>query len=268
MSAFTQGVRDMLKLAASISQLQKGVGRLGAVKVKIKDPGATIGAVVSGRNKNIGPRELTALGGSVATLPGRRNVPKIMLQQHQAIANTLKSKGLPRGTVDQAMQQIKGQQASMTQMKSRKGPVIFTGKGRLTPSHMFSQMTGTKLSPSGKKGVNIGATMHEQFERSAMKGKRPVHYGFGHVNPEVLAKEHNMLARLTGKGSGETRRAMTRAREMSGDSEALNRLLKERFGERAGIAYGTGGKIPKAMRKALRRGPVSPTWQRMPDQML
>ena len=272
MNVFDLGIIEgMEKVAASIADLQKGFRRLGVVRAKIKNPKGImqkmIKATTQGKKLRVGPREMALLGGGAATHPSKRVFQQVLKQQPRAVRRTMLAGGVPREAVRHAEETMNEARKKLRMMKPGKKPVIIMGKGKISPSKTFSQMTGKQLSPHGKKGVNLTATMHEQFERSAMKGKRPVHFGYGHVSPEVLAKEHNLLARLTGKGSQETRGAVQKAREISGDSEALNQLLKKRFGERAGIAFGKGQKIPKAMRKALRRGPISKIWQRMPGGM-
>lgn len=268
MTPFEAGVIDtMTKIAASIEDLRRGVRRLGIVRAKIKDPMGFVKKMMSGDKVRMGPREIAAMGGSIATHPSKRAFEAMSKQQQRAVRRTMLTSGIPRQAVREF--EAQGQQAKkmLSMMKPGKKPVIMSGKGRMTPSRVFGAMTGTQLTPAGKKGVNVAGIMHEGFERSAMKPGKTMRYGYGHASPEVLAKEHNMLARLTGKGSEETRKAIGKAREISGDSDALNKLLKERFGDRARIAFGEGKKIPKAMRKALRRGPVSKTWERMPPQM-
>jgi len=268
-ASFQIGILAALeKEAASISALQQGYKRLGAIKPKINNPKQVYQNIQKGlegqKPLKLGLKETAMMGGSVATVPPKHLVDQLTKQQQAAQRRTMILQGYSRPQIRGAQEYIQQANKNVTPMAYGKKPTLLIGKGKISPSYVFSKMTDQKLTPQGKKGINVAAAMHEQFERAAMKNKRPVQYGYGHASPEVLAKEHNMLAKLTGPGAKETQQAMTKVREMSGDSAALNRLLKKRFGERAAIEYGKGQKIPKAMRKALREGKISKEWQRMP----
>jgi hypothetical protein len=261
-NAFAVGVMD--KLAATIEQLRQGTSRLGFVRADIKNPNKMFGNIVGGGR--IGPREYAAIGGGVFTHPPARAVNELTRQQTRATRRTALLAGASRSQVREGMSQLETAREGMKKrlMAHGKKSIIVAGGGKMTPSHVIGEMTGKKLSPEARKAVNVASLHHEGFERAAMKKGRRMSYGYGHASPEVLAKEHNLYARLTGKGADEARAAIQNVRGQAGDAEALNKLLKKRFGARAGITYGQGQKIPKAMRKALRRGPVSKIWERMP----
>jgi len=104
-----------------------------------------------------------------------------------------------------------------------------------------------RMAERGAMGATVAA--HELFERGSKK-IAPV---FSHLHPEVLLKEHNLVSRLTGPGSKYTRSVMRGARKRSGEDKFVRQLLTEAYGPRAAQFTREGAKIPKAMRKNLRK---------------
>jgi hypothetical protein len=109
-----------------------------------------------------------------------------------------------------------------------------------------------------------GATVaHELFERSnplrqSMRGGT----FFSHISPQVLLKEHNLLAKATGPGSAVARNITAGVRHGTGESDLLSQHFLAASGGRARLDFGAGvvddqgkqlwgGRIPKAMRKNL-----------------
>ena len=98
------------------------------------------------------------------------------------------------------------------------------------------------------------AGAHELFERKT--GTKDIVGGMqGHMSPDVLFKEHNLLSRLTGEGSDHARSLLRSMRVATGESGHVRGMVDEAFGHdpRAQQFLEEGTKIPKAMRKALLR---------------
>jgi hypothetical protein len=103
---------------------------------------------------------------------------------------------------------------------------------------------------AGRRAVNTAIGLHEGFEK-AVRPER-IHPVATHLSPDVLIKEHNMLARMTGPGAQEARDVFSKMRHSTGEAEAFSGVLHDAFGPRmANFQYGQGEKIPKAMRNRL-----------------
>lgn len=93
---------------------------------------------------------------------------------------------------------------------------------------------------------------HELAERSVHP--RNIHPFYSHLSPEVLLKERNTVARLTGPGSENTKNVMNQARGSSGEAQHLKNLMTSAFKDPRAAQFLEGNeKVPKAMRKALNR---------------
>jgi len=96
------------------------------------------------------------------------------------------------------------------------------------------------------------AGAHELFERK-VNPRDGVAGMQGHLSPDVLLKEHNMLSRLTGEGSDHARGLLRSMRVATGEAGHVRGMVDEAFGHdpRAQQFLEEGAKMPKAMRKAL-----------------
>lgn len=93
---------------------------------------------------------------------------------------------------------------------------------------------------------------HELAERSVHP--RNIHPFYSHLSPEVLLKERNTVARLTGPGSENAKNFMGRLRDRSGEAQHLKNLMTSAFNDPRAAQFLEGSeKVPKAMRKALNR---------------
>lgn len=111
-------------------------------------------------------------------------------------------------------------------------------------------LTGVS-SPEGKRALHNAAVLHEGFERAVKPHQVAMNYHLS--DPQVISKEHNLMARMTGPGAEETVQGMQDLRRMTGESAAFHDTLHRAFPnlpEGYGV-YGTGEKIRPAMRKRL-----------------
>ena len=138
----------------------------------------------------------------------------------------------------------------------RGGGKSSAGQIQISPEmagNTFATLAGKRsprrMAERGAMGGVIGA--HELFERGTKKLiPSPV---FSHLHPEVLLKEHNLVSKLTGPGSKYTRSVMRGARKRTGEDRFVRQLLVEAYGPRAAQFTAEGVKIPKALRKNLRK---------------
>jgi len=161
----------------------------------------------------------------------------------------------------QAMQQsLLGKDLS-DQIGRQLAPVVAKHK----PGTIFmSPRVGKMLDPTaGRKrvrGLRDVTALHESAERSA-----PLALGSLHGNPAVLAKDFNLLSRLSGPGSRGVRRSFGSIRKPEFDY--LQEQLKTRFGARAAEFMQPGRKIPKAMRRRIEREGLEFTPERLQKAM-
>jgi hypothetical protein len=222
MDAFDVGViSGMEKWAATMSQIRAAAERIGHVVARKGSMAESFGALL---------------------VPTKRHHSQGVRHHIQAIHSAQK-KMLPPGVPEFLEKKMR----PLYESKKMRGKIL------------MSKGAPQTLDPTAGKarGKNIRAVVnvHEGFERTPHP-----RVGSLHISPEVLAKEHNLLSRLTGKGASKVRRSMMpiRAREYA----HLRSQLTSSFGPRAKEFMGPGKKIPKAMRKALRRKNVGMSSQR------
>lgn len=109
---------------------------------------------------------------------------------------------------------------------------------------------GRKLGPSAQKAVNISGGLHEAFERGIKKHQ--VSAIGSHRSPKVLFDEHNMLTKMTGKGSAGARDAFRVMRHEAGETQIIRDVVKKSYGKR-GWDYIKQHGYTKAMKKDLLR---------------
>lgn len=209
----------LVKEAASLSTLAAGAKRLSKV---VKAPSRMA----------LGPGEV---GAGAGTLPfktfrsGAKNIAKGIVPEAQLSSYIENFNGPWRGN-------------------------IYIPKGgsyRAMKNNPMLQDTVPALSGQGQHGFNTVTRLHEGFER-AVTPTSMLSYGTGHMSPDVLLKEHNLLAKMTGKGAEETRGAFQSIRSGVGESNLVKSNLIDAYGPRFNnFQYGQGEKIPKAMRKDL-----------------
>lgn len=110
--------------------------------------------------------------------------------------------------------------------------------------------TTTQLSPAGRRAINVMAGLHEGHERTTPLKKYQEFRG--HATPDVLLREHNMLATATGPGADEARRLIQNVRKTL-EGDPLRRYIGKRY-PGFDFAFGEGARIPKAMRKDFMKG--------------
>lgn len=126
----------------------------------------------------------------------------------------------------------------------------FVAKRNLKQGESLGSIPET-MSVAGRRALGDIGRAHEKFELTTPK--RNIVPGAHHMSPAlVLSKEHNLVSRLTGPGSGEATSAMKTIRGAT-DGDYMKGLLGRSFGPRAVEMYRSGEKIPRAMRKALAR---------------
>jgi hypothetical protein len=70
---------------------------------------------------------------------------------------------------------------------------------------------------------------------------------------KAILKERNAVARLTGAGADEARKAMTELRYGTGEADWMRNLLTDQYGPRAAQFLEGEEKVPKAILRNLRR---------------
>lgn len=105
-----------------------------------------------------------------------------------------------------------------------------------------------------QKAISGMAGAHELFERGVHpRDVLPVMSYNGHVSPQVLMHEHNMVQRATGPGAKGAAGALRNARIATGESRGLRNLLHETMGPRSAEFFQGNAKIPKAVKKGVLR---------------
>ena len=205
------------KTAATLEALQQAYRRIAPVRAS-----SALGPVTNqtraqlrGAVKNI-PEELIRRGYS--KLPELRPSAERALQQHYA--------GL------------------LAETASTAGKIVMPPGG-------FSGYMGS-VPKGAQRAANIIAGLHEGFERQVPP--KYVRDFRSHGSPDVIHKEHNLLASLSGPGSAEGRRYFQNIRKYEEGRDLTGKLL-DRYGEKAApwATYGEGLKLTKAMRKDLMR---------------
>ena len=256
-------IDELMKIAATVQQLQQGFRRLGLIRVprsRMK-PQEILQRLQFGHKPGIGAA--TEFAGGVATLPpASKAMTKAQGQNLAALYRThVAHLGKPDTAAVRA--QFRAAKSQPGMMPVPRKVQIVRSKGGV--AKMLEPVTG-KLSPEGRKAFDIAMGHHEGFERAALRG--PVRFGYGHMNPSVLAKEHNLLAAMEGPGAAEARAALQGLRGSQGDAAALSQSLEKMFGPRAAVEFGAGAKIPKAMRRQLERRVPMYVWGQLPPAMI
>jgi hypothetical protein len=103
------------------------------------------------------------------------------------------------------------------------------------------------LSGPGARAMNVAGALHEGFERQVKK--KNFAPSFGHLAPSVIAKETNLLNRMTGPGSDEAREAFRRVRGLA-ETPAMEDMVRRHYGQR-GVDYVRQHGYTAAMRRDL-----------------
>ena len=181
---------------------------------------------------------------------GHKPMPKNILQAFGALAVPT-SRVMRTGTKNPEVRHIRRLQNKIIPKPVRAAIAKASRKVYKNPE-MHGQILMTKnpsrvLDPTvgkaRKENVKAVINLHEQFERAAK-----IRRGSLHANPTVLAKEHNLLSRLTGKGANKVRRSFN---IRGPEYEHLKSQLTQKFGPRAAEFMAAGQKIPRAMRRAM-----------------
>lgn len=263
MDTFELGaVEAMMKVAASVDELQQAYGRIGIERIK--------------RQKD--PRmQLVQMGGGAAYVPKPKTVRDPGFLRGLAAHHGLRPEDI-KG-------EIPGQIEAIKKLRSEGKPLVagggFSGSGSgmvarlkkdikkygMPPDpEMRKQVQlmldlGAKKSSAGHRAVNVAGGLHEGFERKA--AKKPALYGHGHLSPNVIMDETNMLSKMTGKGSDEARKTFSKLRTF--DHADITTALRQAYGER-GVSYVREHGFTSAMKKNLMKGFMSGRfkWGRIP----
>lgn len=104
--------------------------------------------------------------------------------------------------------------------------------------------------PATSKAINIAGGIHEVHERRIKPNQASL---FGtHRSPKVVFDEHNMLTKMTGKGSAGARDAFRVMRHKAGETQVIRDVVKKSYGKR-GWDYIKQFGYTKAMKKDLLR---------------
>lgn len=141
---------------------------------------------------------------------------------------------------------------TIKQMEQVLAPLYKKHPGKILSSPNVGRVLDPTIRGSRVKNLEAFVHLHEAAERAATS--RPIPASL-HTSPEVLIKDKNLLARLTGRGSGGVKRSIGELRQPEFDF--LQQQMTKAFGPEAQKFFEPGAKIPKAMRKAfLRSGPT------------
>ena len=121
----------------------------------------------------------------------------------------------------------------------------------IDPKLIGRSIGGGKMSPEGQRALTGVVTSHELAERKVRPSNIKVLQS--HLSPEVLLKERNAVARLTGAGADEARKAITDMRYGTAEADWMRNLLTDQYGPRAAQFLEGDEKVPKAMLRNLRR---------------
>jgi hypothetical protein len=199
------------------------------------------------------------------TIPTRRQYPHLLSQDRQTrqMQQEIDQIGqMENSPVFQRINQrfpkagegvttVKQQKELALRMRKQVPPKSVAGSILIDPKRIARGFGGGKLSPEGERALTGVITSHELAERRV----RPEHIQAleSHMAPEVLLKERNAVARLTGAGADEARKAMTELRYGTGEADWMRNLLTDQYGPRAAQFLEGEEKVPKAILRNLRR---------------
>lgn len=218
-------VEARFKTAASIGALRQGVKRLGALKIP--------------------PNKLQS------PLADAVNAGGFIPNQSIAKANTAKMfSAVPSESSLSPTSMMKHVEDSYSMIpKNLQGQILMPKGGPYRAAMKNPDLEGAvpRMSGEGQGAFNTMVNMHEGFERAVPKG----YAGrvTSHLSPDVLMKEHNMLATATGPGAAEARAGMQQMRSAIGEPEMMDSLMQQYYGPRAAFTFGEGNKLPKALRR-------------------
>jgi hypothetical protein len=218
--------------------------------------------VRNANNVMIGPQMPQQMA---ATIPTRRQYPA-MMKQDEGVRQLREMQGRISEMENSPVFQRIGQRFPKTregvttvkrltdlslQMRTQAPPKELAGRILIDPKRLARAFGGGKLSPEGERALTGVITSHELAERRV----RPEHIQAleSHAAPEVLLKERNAVARLTGAGADEARKAMTELRYGTGEADWMRNLLTDQYGPRAAQFLEGEEKVPKAILRNLRR---------------
>lgn len=130
------------------------------------------------------------------------------------------------------------------------GDLEWRGRVQRRLNDMFSDAVRTHQD-NHLNAVTGVAGAHELFERKTHV--KNMLYRGGHLSPEVLLKEHNLLSKLEGPGADSARETLRAVRSQRGDTADVQKMVHSAYGDRGAQFLAEGERIPKAMRKDLMR---------------
>ena len=211
----------LFKESATIEELERGYRRLGPSK----------GTEISGF---MSVRELANMSGGAISVNPR--VTPLLLQNNPTLASL--------GDFGEELRRV---------ASSR---IVY----RLPPAQLSKQLAqhaglAMPSSRAGQRALAAAVGLHEGFEtqvnlREAMRGPQQYTQWYSHLSPNVILKEHNLLARMTGEGAQEARKALQLAR-LELETKDIGRHIEDMSGGRYSFAFGEGQKLPKAFRRRL-----------------
>ena len=135
---------------------------------------------------------------------------------------------------------------------------------RMRPQILYNpKAVDANLRPtSGRNLKNLRALtkIHEAHEGVKFMGP-----GSLHAHPETLLREMNLMQNLRGRGSKGVQQTMGRLR--APEYEEARKQLVSTFGPRAEQFTRPGAKIPRAMRRAMRKHPQHMSTEKMHEIM-
>ena len=151
--------------------------------------------------------------------------------------------GIPEQVVEEA------QKGLMPVVRQHGGAILVPKGGVEKTMREVSTFMGREMpqmSGEGRKALNIAVGHHEGFERG-VTNPMP---GHGHLSPEVLMHEHNMMQKMTGPGSSEAKATLGGLRQTVGDMPQLMQGVEHLYGPR-GLELVKNQGFTKAMKKNL-----------------
>jgi hypothetical protein len=252
---------ELTKISATVDALGKGFKRLGVTRV----PGLKKGGkwLMDNAAQELGgmsspaqmqARHLVLMGGGAVTVPTKGMLGHMAPGFERAAKNTL---GDTPETVAIARQGMANAQAMP------KKPAILLPKGG-APQLQSQMGIDVPTNPQAMRAHAYAFGHHEGFERAVKPHEQA--YGHGHLSPNVLMKEHNMLSKMTGAGAEEARAGIRGLRETAGDMGAVRGGAERLYGPQASQFFGPDQRVPKAMMKDFTRRAVAgevPEWSRL-----
>jgi hypothetical protein len=255
---------EMQKISATLNELQGAYRRLAPTRMKSAPSKGlmkkVVGAMFGGGGvTQLGAKDISALQGP-STVPGRHQL-KALAQGMEGATGTLRHMGHPPEAIE-AVQLMGGPklEESARQAKQWGGTIAMPAGGMTGYLAKQQKAVGSPLpvpaGPTQQRAANILTGLHEGYERGVTTS--PSMY-YSHLSPEVIHKEHNMLAGLTGPGAQEGRQYFQGLRGAPGQEGPQHaETLQHLYGDKSAPwqTYGEGPKMPKAMRKdIIRRWP-------------